>query len=62
MVGHGSFFSIARGVGKGITNASTRFATFGVVGLPLVLVIKAVKFSLVCIVANVLCRRYNLMR
>ncbi len=28
-----------------ITNASTRFATFGVVGLPLVSVIKAFKFS-----------------
>ena len=28
-----------------ITNASTRFATLGVVSLPLVSVIKAVKFS-----------------
>ena len=44
-----------------ITNASTRFLTFGVVGLSLVLVFKAVKFSLVCIVINVLRRRYMKM-
>ncbi|MCE4937512.1 hypothetical protein, partial [Aliivibrio fischeri] len=59
--GKSVLYQLKRSVDKDrVTNASTRFATFGVVGLPLVSVIKAVKFSLVCIVANVLCRRYVL--